>query len=153
MLNSKVPKNFIPVSVLLFLVLTLSEWIQSAVPYGTGFVVINVLLVTGRIVSDIAFIAGGIGLGIARAILSIKFLRTPSKFNNYHRMTRWFKSGLCFLAALLVFILAQLVTNFVLDSSYFGYYLGIWIGVEFSLYLLWNWTIRRGLRGKDKLLR
>ena len=79
--------------------------------------------------------------------------RSSNSFNNDHRMTRWCKSGLCSLAALLVFILAQLVTNFVLDSSYFGYYLGIWIGVEFSLYLLWNWTIRRGLRGKDKLLR
>jgi hypothetical protein len=64
-------------------------------------------------------------------------------------LIRWFKSGFCLITAITVFIVTQLITNYILDTSYFGYYVGIFFGVEFSLYLLWNWTIRRGLLGKS----
>ena len=150
MFNAKLPKSFISVSVLLFLVLTLSEWIQSAVPYGTAFFLINILLVAGRIFSEIWLVAGGIGLGLARGILAYKCFRAPSSFNNQKRIVRWSKSILSAGLMLLAFLIGHYVTNFVLDSSNFGYYIGVWLGFEFSLFLLWEWTIRRGFLNRFK---
>jgi hypothetical protein len=144
MFNIKLPRGFIPVSVVFFLVIVLSEWVQSAIPYGTAFFLFNVFLVVGRIFSELWLVAGGIGLGLARAVVCFKCLRAPRRFSNKRRVVRWIKSGLCVLAALLVYLIGQYVTNFVLESSNFGYYVSVWLGSEFSLFLLWEWFIRRG---------
>jgi len=150
MFNLKLPRGFIPVSVVLFLVLVLSEWVQTAIPYGTAFFLFNVFLVLGRIFSELWLVAGGIGLGLARAVVCFKCLRAPRRFSNKLRGVRWIKSGLCVLVAMLVYLIGDYMTNFVLESSKFGYYLGVWLGSEFSLFLLWEWAVRRGFLNKFK---
>ena len=150
MFNLKLPRGFIPVSVVLFLVLVLSEWVQAAIPYGTAFFLFNVFLVVGRIFSELWLVAGGIGLGLARAVVCFKCLRAPRRFSNKLRGVRWIKSGLCVLVAMLVYLIGDYMTNFVLESSKFGYYLGVWLGSEFSLFLLWEWAVRRGFLNKFK---
>jgi len=150
MFNIKLPRGFIPVSVVLFLVLVLSEWVQLAIPYGTAFFLFNVFLVVGRIFSELWLVAGGIGLGLARAVVCFKCLRAPRRFSNKLRGVRWIKSGLCVLVAMLVYLICDYMTNFVLESSKFGYYVGVWMGSEFSLFLLWEWAVRRGFLNKFK---
>ena len=139
MFNFKLPRHFISVSVILSLILILSEWIQAAVPYGSGFMIINVMMVTGRIVSDIGFFAGAIGLGIGRAILAYKFLHSPSRFKDSHLLIRYQKSGLWAVCAFFVYFTVQKFTNSLLDSSALGYYFMLWIGFQVSTYLLWAW--------------
>jgi len=144
MFNVKLPRGYIPVSVVLFLVLVLSEWIQSTIPYGTAFILFNIFLVLGRIFSEIWLVAGGIGLGLARAVVCFKCLRAPRRFSDRLRVVRWIKSALCFVAAMLVYLIGHYLTNFVLESSNFSYYAVVWLGSEFSLFLLWEWVVRRG---------
>ena len=139
MFNFKLPRHFIPVSAILFLILILSEWIQAAVPYGSGFMIINVMMITGRIVSDIGFFAGAIGLGIGRALLAYKFLHSPIRFKDSHLLIRYLKSGLWAACALLVYLAAQVSTNTLLEGSAIGYYSILWIGFLVSTYLLWTW--------------
>ena len=139
MFNFKLPRHFIPVSVILSLILILSEWIQAAVPYGSGFMIINVMMVTGRIVTDIGFFAGAIGLGIGRTILAFKFFQLPSRFKDSSLLIRYLKSGLLAACALLVYLAAQVSTNALLEGSAIGYYSILWIGFLVSTYLLWTW--------------
>ena len=139
MFNFKLPRNFIPVSVILFLILCLSEWIQAAVPYGSGFMIINVMMITGRIISDIGFFAGAIGLGIGRATLAYKFLHSPSRFKDSHLLVRYIKSGLWAVCAFFVYFAGQELTNTLLDNSAFAYYFMLLSGFQVSAYLLWAW--------------
>ena len=148
MFNVKLPRGYIPVSVVLFLVLVLSEWIQSAIPYGTAFILFNIFLIVGRIFSEIWLVAGGIGLGLARAVVCFKCLRAPRRFSDKLRVVRWIKSAFCVLAAMIVYLIGQYLTNFILGSSNFGYYVGVWLGSEFSLFLLWEWVVRRGFHNR-----
>jgi hypothetical protein len=152
MFNVKLPRGYIPVSVVLFLVLVLSEWIQSAIPYGTAFILFNIFLIVGRIFSEIWLVAGGIGLGLARAVVCFKCLRAPRRFSDKLRVVRWIKSAFCVLAAMIVYLIGQYLTNFILGSSNFGYYVGVWLGSEFSLFLLWEWVVRRGFHNRFKKL-
>ena len=152
MFNVKLPRGYIPVSVVLFLVLVLSEWIQSAIPYGTAFILFNIFLIVGRIFSEIWLVAGGIGLGLARAVVCFKCLRAPRRFSDKLRVVRWIKSAFCVLAAMIVYLIGQYLTNFILGSSIFGYYVGVWLGSEFSLFLLWEWVVRRGFHNRFKKL-
>ena len=152
MFNVKLPRGYIPVSVVLFLVLVLSEWIQSAILYGTAFILFNIFLIVGRIFSEIWLVAGGIGLGLARAVVCFKCLRAPRRFSDKLRVVRWIKSAFCVLAAMIVYLIGQYLTNFILGSSNFGYYVGVWLGSEFSLFLLWEWVVRRGFHNRFKKL-
>ena len=152
MFNVKLPRGYIPVSVVLFLVLVLSEWIQSAIPYGTAFILFNIFLIVGRIFSEIWLVAGGIGLGLARAVVCFKCLRAPRRFSDKLRVVRWIKSAFCVLAAMIVYLIGQYLTNFILGSSNFGYYVGVWLGSNFSLFLLWEWVVRRGFHNRFKKL-
>ena len=152
MFNVKLPRGYIPVSVVLFLVLVLSEWIQSAIPYGTAFILFNIFLIVGRIFSEIWLVAGGIGLGLARAVVCFKCLRAPRRFSDKLRVVRWIKSAFCVLAAMIVYLIGQYLSNFILGSSNFGYYVGVWLGSAFSLFLLWEWVVRRGFHNRFKKL-
>ena len=148
MFNLKVPRHFISVSAILFLILILSEWIQAAVPYGSGFMIINVMMITGRIVSDIGLFAGAVGLGIGTALLAYKFLHPPSRFKDSHWLSRYLKSGLWAVCAFFVYFTLQKLTNSLLDSSAFGYYFMLWVGFQLSAYLLWAWIEKQANQRK-----
>ena len=53
---------------------------------------------------------------------------------------------------MIVYLIGQYLTNFILGSSNFGYYVGVWLGSEFSLFLLWEWVVRRGFHNRFKKL-